>query len=293
MGKKDTVTKEYLRQNTIFADVFNYAIFNGKQVIQPDQLVDRDVSEIALPFGKDGALIPVQRYRDLLKGYVIKEYQGKLLALLGIESQSEIHYAMPVKCMLYDTLNYAAQVNLKAGEYREKRTKKEQDFKESPAEFLSGFHAEDKLSPVITITVYWGMDPWDGSRTLKEMFDLELFKEEPEILNWMPEYRLPLIVPGEIQQFEKFQTEFGKTMQFINSAKDKGTMRKLLTTDSAYHSPSRTAAKIINEFTGLNLRITDEKEDEIDLCKAWEEQVKELLDATDDEIRQAKEREES
>ena len=50
--------------------------------------------------------------------------------------------------------------------------------------------------------------------------------EEPEILNWMPEYRLPLIVPGEIQQFEKFQTEFGKTMQFINSAKDKGTMRK-------------------------------------------------------------------
>ena len=202
MGKKDTVTKEYLRQNTIFADVFNYAIFNGKQVIQPDQLVDRDVSEIALPFGKDGALIPVQRCRDLLKGYVIKEYQGKLLALLGIESQSEIHYAMPVKCMLYDTLNYVAQVNLKAGEYREKRTKKEQDFKESPAEFLSGFHAEDKLSPVITITVYWGMDPWDGPRTLKEMFDLELFKEEPEILNWMPEYRLPLIVPGEIQQFE-------------------------------------------------------------------------------------------
>ncbi len=241
MGKKDTVTKEYLRQNTIFADVFNYAIFNGKQIIQPDQLVDRDVSEIALPFGKDGALIPVQRYRDLLKGYVIKEYQGKLLALLGIESQSEIHYAMPVKCMLYDTLNYAAQVNLKAGEYREKRTKKEQDFKESPAEFLSGFHAEDKLTPVITITVYWGMDPWDGPRTLKEMFDLELFKEEPEILNWMPEYRLPLIVPGEIQQFEKFQTEFGKTMQFINSAKDKGTMRKLLTTDSAYHSLSRTA----------------------------------------------------
>lgn len=158
MGKKDTVTKEYLRQNTIFADVFNYAIFNGKQIIQPDRLVDQDVSEIALPFGKDGALIPVQRYRDLLKGYIVKEYQGKLLALLGIESQSEIHYAMPVKCMLYDTLNYAAQVNLKAGEYREKRAKKEPDFKESPAEFLSGFHAEDKLTPVITITVYWGMD---------------------------------------------------------------------------------------------------------------------------------------
>lgn len=162
------------------------------------------------------------------------------------------------------------------------------------------------------------------------MFDLESFKEEPEILNWMPEYKIPLIIPGEIHQFEKFQTEFGKTMQFINSAKDKDTMRNLLTTDSAYHSRSRTAAKIINEFTGLNLRITDEKEDEIDLCKAWEEQrkedietgmkegrkegikegrldsikrmldkgiseeqVKELLDATDDEIEQAKEREES
>lgn len=321
MGKKDIITKEYLRQNSIFADVFNYMIFNGEQIIKSEHLVDCDASEIVLPFGKDGALIPVQRYRDLLKGYVIKEYQGKLFALLGIESQSQIHYAMPVKCMLYDTLNYAAQVNMKTNEYRKKRIKKSEGFKESKAEFLSGFHKEDRITPVITVTVYWGMDQWDGPRTLKEMFDQDLFKSEPEVLKWIPEYQIPLIIPSEIEKFEKFQTEFGKMMQFMNSAKDKKKMKELLTTDSAYHSLSRTAAKIINEFTGLNLKITDEGEEKIDLCKAWEdqrkedietgikegrldsikrmldkgiseEQIKELLDATDVEVAQAKEREE-
>ena len=31
--------------------------------------------------------------------------------LLGIENQSEIHYAMPVKNLIYDALNYGQQVN--------------------------------------------------------------------------------------------------------------------------------------------------------------------------------------
>ena len=65
MGLKDTVTKDYLKQNVIFADVFNYALYDGEQRIDSQQLVDKDVSEISLPFGEDGEMIPIQKYRDL------------------------------------------------------------------------------------------------------------------------------------------------------------------------------------------------------------------------------------
>lgn len=38
MGKKDTVTKEYISRSPIFADVFNQFIYHGEQIIQPEQL---------------------------------------------------------------------------------------------------------------------------------------------------------------------------------------------------------------------------------------------------------------
>ena len=36
MGTVDIVTKEYMRENAIFADAFNYLIYGGKKVIDPD-----------------------------------------------------------------------------------------------------------------------------------------------------------------------------------------------------------------------------------------------------------------
>ena len=48
MSKKDTITKQYLGQNAVFADAFNYYLFNGKQVIKPNDLEEQDVAEIAI-----------------------------------------------------------------------------------------------------------------------------------------------------------------------------------------------------------------------------------------------------
>ena len=42
MGLKDTVTTKYMGQNQIFADAFNYYIYGGEQVIDPDSLEELD-----------------------------------------------------------------------------------------------------------------------------------------------------------------------------------------------------------------------------------------------------------
>lgn len=53
MGTADIVTKEYMRGNAVFADAFNYLIYNGKKVIDPAKLKEIDPTEIALPFDDD------------------------------------------------------------------------------------------------------------------------------------------------------------------------------------------------------------------------------------------------
>ena len=101
MGLADTVTKAYVKGNTVFADAFNYLIYGGKAVVDPAQLQELDTTEIALPFGAqdengnqpDDA---VQKYRDVLKSAFIKQDGEAAYILLGIENQTDIHYAMPV-----------------------------------------------------------------------------------------------------------------------------------------------------------------------------------------------------
>ena len=38
MGTQDIVTKEYMKDEHRFADVFNYFIFNGEQVVHANNL---------------------------------------------------------------------------------------------------------------------------------------------------------------------------------------------------------------------------------------------------------------
>ena len=95
MRQADTLTKEYLSNNEIFADVFNYLIYDGQQRILPENLIERDTSEITLPLGKRGELATIQKFRDILKGCIAKEYKNTLYVLFGVENQSHIHYAMP------------------------------------------------------------------------------------------------------------------------------------------------------------------------------------------------------
>ena len=270
IGRKDTLTKEYMSRNDIFADVFNYILYAGNPVIAPEHLMDKNTTELILPMGKNGDIVPVQRYRDILKGLVIKESPTMIYALLGIENQSEIHYAMPVKNLLYDTINYASQITQKSAEYRKARKEREKDkkdFKETKAEFLSGFHKGDKLKPVITVTVYFGTDEWDAPRTLQEMFDIQ----DSSIEDFLPDYHIPLILPKEIQNFEQFQSEFGHLMHIIGVSEDRLKMNNLLYgfLDSNI-SLSRYAIEILNEFIGFSIK-TNEQEEKVDMgkvCKA-------------------------
>ena len=51
MGTKDTITKDYMADNRVFADVFNHMLYKGKNVIDPDTLHPLDTTALAVPYG--------------------------------------------------------------------------------------------------------------------------------------------------------------------------------------------------------------------------------------------------
>ena len=146
MGVKDSKAKEYLSDNRRFSEICNYMLFGGAKIIKPQDLKECDSTEVLSIFGIDRKQIIRQKWRDLLKSVSVKYTGNMYIVLIGIEAQTDVHYAMPVKTMMYDALNYGDQVN-----EAKKRHQKNKDYKSSE-EFLSGFTQDDKLTPVITIT---------------------------------------------------------------------------------------------------------------------------------------------
>ena len=183
MGKIDGITKKYMRQNDRFADMCNFYLFDGESVVKADDLEEKDITELEIFRDKDNKVISVQKLRDILKRCVVKSADGVTYMIIGIENQTDIHYAMVIKNMVYDALNYASQAEEYAKKHRE-----DKDLK--GAEFLSGFAKNNKLVPVITITIYWGAGEWDGSRSLHDMLDIK----NKELLEYVPNYWLILVV---------------------------------------------------------------------------------------------------
>ena len=156
LGTKDSKAKEYLSDNTRFSEICNYVLFDGEKVIKPEDLKECDTTEVLSVFGIDKKQIVKQKWRDLLKSVSVKHTGQMYVILIGAEAQTDIHYAMPVKTMIYDALNYGEQVN-----EAKKRHRKNRDYRSSD-EFLSGFTLDDKLTPVIQshciLELHSGMD---------------------------------------------------------------------------------------------------------------------------------------
>lgn len=265
MSKKDTVTKAFMRENTVFADAFNYLIFNGKKVIQPERLQELDTTELVqlIAKGKNNKNESVQKYRDILKADVIMEDENADYLLLGIENQTEIHYAMPVRNMIYDALQYGNQVAaIAAQNVKEKKAP-------TRAEFLSGFYKADKLRPVITLVLHFGADPWDVATSLHEMMDFPL----EEMRTFIQDYKIHLIDPAALEpdELEKFSTSLREVLGCIKYSKDKEKLSSFIRNNTRMMLEIN-AARVIQAITNITLDLSEEVE-EVDMCKAIDDMM--------------------
>lgn len=265
MGKVDIATKQYMSHRDVIADVFNFYIYDGRQVIKPEKLQKIDTAEVALPYGND-AEIAVQKLRDNIMLWTMAMDDKAAYTVLGIENQDKIHYAMAVKNMLYDALQYAKQVEEAKRSYRNGLNKKR--IKLNSEEFLSGLKKADRLMPVITLVVYFGDKDWDGAKSIHEMLSVD----DDELLSYVPNYKINLIEPAKIsdEDYDKFKTDVGSVLQFIKHQSDEdGSWIKGKT---RFKHVEKEAVELINLITGSKITGED-KEEVVDMCRAWENSI--------------------
>lgn len=265
MGKVDIATKQYMSHRDVIADVFNFYIYDGRQVIKPEKLQKIDTAEVALPYGND-AEIAVQKLRDNIMLWTMAMDDKAAYAVLGIENQDKIHYAMAVKNMLYDALQYAKQVEEAKRSYRNGLNKKR--IKLNSEEFLSGLKKADRLMPVITLVVYFGDKDWDGAKSIHEMLSVD----DDELLSYVPNYKINFIEPAKIsdEDYDKFKTDVGSVLQFIKHQSDEdGSWIKGKT---RFKHVEKEAVELINLITGSKIT-GEEKEEVVDMCRAWENSI--------------------
>lgn len=267
MGEYGIVMEEYLRENRRFADLFNVALFQGRQVILASQL--QEGSERYQESRGNDMVTGIkkrytQRQRDIKK--LLKT--GTSLRILAIESQNFTDYTMPWRCMNYDSLEYGKQLRNIQHENKSKLHEM------SPAERLCGIRHGDKLNPVFTLCLYHGEEPWDGPRSLKDMMDFDgggdCFAE------CFADYPMNLICINELQDLSGFRTSLKELFRILQYRKDKKGLRRLLETHSEYrHLDEETMevmAVLMNNRKVLECKERyKNKEGEYDMCQALHE----------------------
>ena len=263
--KPDIILKNYWNDNEQFADLFNAVLFQGKQIIRPEELEDVDTEESTILEHKDYAE-SIKASRDIIKIQKKSSVFGVQFVLLGLENQKRIHYAMPMRVMGYDYGTYKKQYDSNAKKY-----KTVDDMEED--EFLSRIKKTDKLLPVITIVVYYGEKPWDGAKTLHEMLDIP-----EEMKPYVNDYKMLLVEArkNDLQLHNINNRDLFSLLQIILSNHiSKNTAKEKVIEYSRQNKTDRSVVMAVAGATNTKLDYNALGKGDEAMCTLFEEIAKE------------------
>ena len=188
MGEKDILEKKLLMFNDVFADFVNGIMFDGKDVVKEDELVD--LSGWSHYKGDDSK----HRFqdRDVVK---LWKKENVVISLIGIENQDIPDEDIVFRVISYDGASYRTQLVEKE---RRKRKKKVDKVAEKSAEKLDIF-------PVITFVIYYGEEEWRHETTLHKRLNLG-----SALKHYVSDYSINLIDLKKLSEddINKFKKDF-------------------------------------------------------------------------------------
>ena len=174
--------------NDVFADIMNVFLYDGERIIKEEDLENsKDRSQYKV----DGELH--EQERDVSKFYNGNEMR---IAFLGIEHQNKEEKYMPLRIISYDGSAYRAQL-LKTIENNKKQ----------------------KLYPVITLVLYFGVTHWNHGKSIYEVLDIP-----EELKAFVSDYKINVIEVAFLtqNQIEKFRSDFRLIADFFVQKRLKG-----------------------------------------------------------------------
>ena len=186
MGQKDITQKNFEAYNDVFSDIVNGTLFDGREVIKPEALVDAVAKS---QYKADDNVIHEQE-RDVAKYWTDKNCYIRL-ALLGVENQLAIDMDMPLRVIGYDGSSYRDEMNQDEIVIDEGTGKKHK--------------IRHKRYPVVTIVLYFGKTPWKKPLSL-----YDVLKISDDLKPFVNDYKINLIDVPRLtgEQVEKFTSDF-------------------------------------------------------------------------------------
>ena len=269
--ERDIGWKRFFSDDERYADVINGLGCNGRQVVNEGDLQELDTQT---GFWDSPQFIRKLsgrtnhrriRNRDIVRKVAI----GMNFAIIGIENQDTIDYAIPLRNMSYD-----------AGEYEKQAAKIRKFVRRNPAglspgEYLYGFKRDSRLCPTVTFVLYSGVEAWDGPKSLHEMLD---FMDIPEELREMvSDYKINLIEIRKLEDTSIFQTDVRQVFDFIRCSENKESLKQLVESDAYYKSMEEDAFDVVVQYTRatelVDIKDYHGKDGKVDMCTA----IKELI----------------
>ena len=261
--KPDTVLKTFWKNNQRFADLFNTVLFDGNTILKPNDLkeADTDVSSI-IKFNNHADT--VQRILDVVR----KTAYGVDFIIWSLENQEKIHYAMPLRHMIADSLIYLKEYNEITAKNRN-----EKNFDTSD-EFLSGLQKSDRLHPVISLCIYYGKEDWDGPFNLVDMLIM------PEYLKpLVSDYKMNLIQVRKSEDFRFENQDINNLFELIRSIynKDYDTFQRMYKNKELSTELGLTLGSVVNSQSIIKqvLAIT-EKGSDPNMTDPFDEMLEEM-----------------
>ena len=281
MAEKNLYLNRLLSDPVCFADLVNGVLFGGERQLDPRDLTLVADSSGVVYAGPDGVRRTLERHRDV----TMRAGDRQRFAVIALENQADVHYAMPVRSMLYDALDYVDQVRKITQGYRESGEKL------TGSELLSGLRKGDRLVPVVTIVLYWGASDWDGCRSIHELLgfgDAEVDAETegaagrwPGLQNlakYIPDYQINLVNAADPGELTRFHTHLQQIFSVIKYNRDKDQLYRYIHENrEALRRMGETAtlalASVIGEQKRLLKLLEEEGEEEPDMCKAIDDLI--------------------
>ena len=185
MGTKDVTVKQLLDFEDVFADVVNVLLFDGEEIIKPEDL---EATGGRSTYKDEENKLRWQE-RDVAK--IWKNGQIRI-AFFGLENQSYSSRIMPLRVIGYDGATYRSEINNLSLE-EQKSTEKDQ----SPL----------RIYPVVTLVLYFDSENrWFGPKNLSECFS----SIPPKLKPFINDYKINVIDIAWLPEgtIKKFKSDF-------------------------------------------------------------------------------------
>lgn len=217
--KRDITTKSFLSDPVVFCDLYNGALFDGEQILRPEALRQLSGESALLVPDNQGKKRAEGRFRDVV-------FEARICgrtAVLACEVQDKVHFAMPVRGMLYDVLDYSEQVKNYRKHHRQMRDLM------SGSEFLSGIKKGEKICPVYSLVFYYGEETWDQNLDLRQMLDIP--DQLQKFGHLLQDYHINLVHAGNVNP-KNFRTGLKEVFEILKFAGEEEKLRSFVDRNS-------------------------------------------------------------